>query len=91
MSKYSTIEFVQLECGICSCGKWQKCGIPCEHAIASLQRLEIIEIQQMVNLKLSTTVYRNGYQTETVNPIPTRRHWEIPVESVVVLPPRQFN
>ncbi|XP_023729152.1 uncharacterized protein LOC111876807 [Lactuca sativa] len=55
--KYSTTETVQLDRGICSCGKWQKCGIPCEHAIASLQRLEIVEIQQMVHLKLTTVVY----------------------------------
>ncbi|KAL7607563.1 hypothetical protein Lser_V15G18042 [Lactuca serriola] len=91
VTKYSTTEYVQLDRGICSCGKWQKCGIPCEHAIASLHRLELAEIHQMVNLKLSTAVYQNAYQTETVNHIPTLRHWEKPVESVVVLPPRQFN
>ncbi|XP_023750117.2 uncharacterized protein LOC111898439 [Lactuca sativa] len=91
VTKYSTTEYVQLDRSICSCGKWQKCGIPCEHAIASLHRLEIAEIHQMVNLKLSTVAYRNAYQTETVNPIPTLRYWEKPVESVVVLPPRQFN
>ncbi|XP_023738963.1 uncharacterized protein LOC111886963 [Lactuca sativa] len=43
-TKYSTTEYVQLDHGICSCGKWQKCSIPCEHAIASLHRLEIAEI-----------------------------------------------
>ena len=78
---------MQLDRCICTCGKWQKCDIPCHHAIASLQRLEIEEIQLMVNYKLTIAVNRNDYQTETVNPIPNLMHWEITVESVVVLPP----
>ena len=51
VSKYSTTESVQLDRGIFSYGKWQICDIPCEHVIASLQWLEIVEIHQMVNLK----------------------------------------
>ncbi|XP_023735434.1 uncharacterized protein LOC111883336 [Lactuca sativa] len=91
VSKYLTTKSVQLDRDICTCGKWQNCGIPCHHAIASLQRLEIEEIQLMVNYKLTTAVYRNAYQTEIVNPIPNLMHWEIPVESVSILPPRQFT
>ena len=84
VTKYSTTESVQLDHCICSCGNWKECGIPCEHAIASLQRLEIVEIQQMVNSKLSTAGERKAEKTKSVNHIPTLRHWEISVESVVV-------
>ncbi|CAI9296442.1 unnamed protein product [Lactuca saligna] len=82
---------LKLDRGICTCGKWQKYGVPCDHVVASLQRLEFEEIQQMVNLKLTNAVYRHGFQTETVNPIKILMHWEIPVESVVILPPKQFS
>lgn len=39
----------------------EKYGIPCEHAIASLQRFTIEEIQQMVNYKLTSANYRNAF------------------------------
>ncbi|KAL7601494.1 hypothetical protein Lser_V15G22050 [Lactuca serriola] len=87
VSKYLTTESVQLDRDICTCGKWQKCSIPCHHAITSLQRFEIEEIQLMVNYKLTTAVYQNAYQIEMVNPIPNLMHWKISVKSVVVLPP----
>ncbi|XP_052626025.1 uncharacterized protein LOC128133054 [Lactuca sativa] len=78
---------VQLERRVCSCGKWQKSGIPCGHAIACLRTRTSESIQRMVEYKFTNYVYRVAYGSELVNGIPSYEHWEIPNETVVLLPP----
>ena len=78
---------VQLERRVCSCGKWQKSGIPCGHAIACLRTRTSESIHRMVDYKFTNYVYRLAYGSELVNTIPSHVHWEIPNETVVLLPP----
>ncbi|XP_023753419.1 uncharacterized protein LOC111901779 [Lactuca sativa] len=78
---------VQFECRVCSCGKWQKSGIPCGHAIACLRTRTSESIHEMVDYKFSAAVYRVAFESESVNSVPSHVHWEIPNEWVVLLPP----
>ncbi|XP_023741380.1 uncharacterized protein LOC111889465 [Lactuca sativa] len=78
---------VQFERRVCSCGKWQKNGIPCGHAIACLRTRTSESIHEMVDYKFSAVVYRVTFESESVNSVPSHVHLEIPNERVVMLPP----
>nr|KAJ0198216.1 hypothetical protein LSAT_V11C700366890 [Lactuca sativa] len=66
---------VQLEHNVCSCGQWQKTDIPCGHATTSLRSRMSEAIHEMVDYKLTATVYRVAFRSETVNPITSHVHW----------------
>ncbi|XP_052622676.1 uncharacterized protein LOC128127966 [Lactuca sativa] len=78
---------VQFDRRVGNCGKWQKSGIPCGHAIACLRTRTSESIHEMVDYKFSAVVYCVVFGYESVNYVPSHVHWEIPNERVVLLPP----
>lgn len=55
---------VELQKSICSCGKWQISGIPCEHAYAAMMEAGL-DVEDYVSGFFLTDMWRDTYETAT--------------------------
>lgn len=70
----------------CTCGKWRPTGLPCVHALAAAIANND-DYYGLLNIYWRADVYKVGYGTEMVNPLPPPPYWERASGAMLVLPP----
>ena len=82
----STVYEVDMQRKLCSCGFWQKSGVPCAHACKCiLQKAE--KIDDFVDKMRTISQYRDTYGPG-MNSLPNDFPWKSHVSTVLLLPPR---
>ncbi|KDO36901.1 hypothetical protein CISIN_1g047281mg [Citrus sinensis] len=86
MDSVSTVYEVDKQRKLCSCGFWQKSGVPCPHACKCiLQKAE--NIDDFVHKMRTISQYRDTYGPG-MNTLPKEFPWMSHVSAVLLLPPR---
>ncbi|XP_057428232.1 uncharacterized protein LOC130721454 [Lotus japonicus] len=64
---------VDIRTRCCTCYGWQKCGLPCSHAVAVLLACRQ-NVHRFTESYFTVTSYRKAY-SQTIHPIPDRTMW----------------
>ncbi|CAE6224026.1 unnamed protein product [Arabidopsis arenosa] len=76
---------VEMQKSICSCGKWQLTGIPCEHAYGAMIDAGL-DVEDYVSDFYSTEMWRDNYETAT-SPMRGPKYWMNDSYRLVTAPP----